>query len=420
MKYKNTTNLSSEYIEYLLANTPQVTFEITDACNLKCTYCGYGEFYSDYDDRENKVLPEKKAIRLLDYLSKLWNSSRNISSNENIFISFYGGEPLLNMKFIRKIVDYVENELKCENRRFRFSMTTNGLLLHKYIEYLVKHDFHLLISLDGNKENNAYRIDKMGNPKFEIILRNTDAIRDNYPNYFLSNVNFNAVLHNKNTVESIYRFVKVRFNKIPNIGELNNMGIRPDKREVFMQTYRNSEESLYQSEHYSEIEKDMFVKSGSFRNCLMYLIRHSDFVFKDYNELLYGKPKEEHTFPTGTCLPFTKKIYVTVNGKILPCERIGHKFALGEITDTEIKLDFSLIAKKYNKYYAKLDSQCKSCYNKKGCIQCVFNIENIDEEPTCHGCLTKKDFDSYVNSQLNFLAHNPEAYFRIMEEVIVK
>ncbi len=43
-------------VEISLANTPQVTFEITDACNLNCTYCGYGKYYSDYDVRENKKL----------------------------------------------------------------------------------------------------------------------------------------------------------------------------------------------------------------------------------------------------------------------------------------------------------------------------------------------------------------------------
>jgi len=103
--------LSSKDVKYQLANTPQITFEITDACNLKCTYCGYGQFYSDYDTRENKRLPVEIAIALLDYLHQLWNSSLNVSMNKNLYISFYGGEPLLNMQFIRNILDYVEKKL---------------------------------------------------------------------------------------------------------------------------------------------------------------------------------------------------------------------------------------------------------------------------------------------------------------------
>ena len=56
----------AEDIEFFVANTPHITFEVTDACNLKCPYCGYGEFYSDYDKREDKMLPVVKALRLLD------------------------------------------------------------------------------------------------------------------------------------------------------------------------------------------------------------------------------------------------------------------------------------------------------------------------------------------------------------------
>ncbi|GHT71583.1 hypothetical protein FACS1894155_12210 [Bacteroidia bacterium] len=253
--------IQAKDIEYSLVNTPQITFEVTDACNLKCTYCGYGEFYSDYDTRENKILPVKKAMLLLNYLNNLWNSAQNTSLKKEVYISFYGGEPLMNMQFIRQVVDFVENELEQQVRKFSFSMTTNAILLHKYMDYLVKHDFNLLISLDGNRDNTAYRIDKNGNPAFDRIIRNVNLLKDIYPNYFLKKVNFNAVLHNKNSVEEIYTFFKSNYNKIPSVGELNNTGIRPEKQGEFNRAYRNSTESLYQSENYSEIEKNMALRS---------------------------------------------------------------------------------------------------------------------------------------------------------------
>ena len=413
--------LSANDIKYHLANTPQITFEITDACNLKCTYCGYGQFYSDYDTRENKRLPAEKAIILLDYLHQLWTSSLNASINRNTYISFYGGEPLLNMPFIQTIVEYVENRLPSRLRHFTFSMTTNALLLHKYMDYLVKHNFNLLISLDGNKENTSYRVDIKSNPAFDKIVSNVNLLREKYPDYFDKRVNFNAVLHNRNSVESIYRFFRENYNKIPSIGELNNMGIRPEMQETFMKTYRNSEESLHQSEHYDAIEREMFVKSGNYRSLTTYLIQYSEFVYKDYNELLLGKDYPKRIIPTGTCPPFSKKVYVTVNGKLLTCERIGHQFALGEITDTGVELDFEEIARKYNRYYAKLDKQCKACYNKRTCIQCIYNLPDIDEPKViCHGFMSKSDFDIYRNTQLSFLAGHPEDYHRIMTEIIVK
>lgn len=53
----NKRYLTPAQIYYSLANLRQITFEVTDACNLKCKYCGYGEFYDDYDRRSNKMMP---------------------------------------------------------------------------------------------------------------------------------------------------------------------------------------------------------------------------------------------------------------------------------------------------------------------------------------------------------------------------
>ena len=135
--------LNSGIIQYQLANFRQLTFEITDSCNLRCKYCGYGEFYNDYDKRGNKNLPVNYAIRVIDYLLPYWNSEQNSSSDCNIYIGFYGGEPLLNMPFIEQIIEDIE-KLDCPNRHFSFSMTTNAILLHKYAAYLVEKDFNLL------------------------------------------------------------------------------------------------------------------------------------------------------------------------------------------------------------------------------------------------------------------------------------
>jgi uncharacterized protein len=244
-------------------------------------------------------------------------------------------------------------------------------------------------------------------------------LKKKYPDYFNERVNFNAVLHNKNSVEEIYRFFKDKYNKIPSIGELNDVGIRKDKIEEFKRTYRNSQESLQLSEHYEEIERDMFIQTGSYQTVNLFLHQYSGFVFKDYTDLLFDRSKQQKTIPTGTCLPFTKKMYVTVNGKILPCERIGHQFALGEITDTEVKLNMEAIADKYNTYYEKLEKQCDKCKNTKACIQCMFNLTDLDGKPVCHGFMNEESFRNYVNAQMHFLERNPDAYKKLMEEVIV-
>lgn len=409
--------ISAEDIRYQLANLKQLTFEVTDACNLKCKYCAYGEFYNDYDQRENKTLSLPAAIRLIDYLNNCWNSGRNMSVNRNVYISFYGGEPLLNMPFIEAIVDYIE-KLYSPHRKFTFSMTTNAILLKRYMDYLVMHDFNLLISLDGNEYNTSYRVNQAGEPVFADIMGNVEALRQKFPDYFERKVNFNAVLHNRNSVGEIYHFFKTRFNKIPSIGELNNAGIRPDKLELFAKTYRNSRESLRQEENYEAIEQDMFIKAATYQTLTTFLHQYSGFVYRDYTDLLCGKTGK--TIPTGTCIPFGKRMFVTVNGKIMPCERIGQQFALGHISESGIELDLEAIADRYNICYGKLKKQCEKCYRFNSCIQCIFNLKNPDSNPVCHGFMGKEDFEKYREAQMDFLRRNPEEYYRIMEEIIVE
>lgn len=413
-----TEYITPEHVLSNLANLPQLVFEVTDACNLKCKYCAYGEFYGDFDNREDKMLPVSKAIRLIDYLNQHWNSERNTSAKSFMYISFYGGEPLMNFSFIKTIVEYVENRLDCPRRKFLFSMTTNAILLHRYMDYLVEHDFHILVSLDGNEKNDSYRVDHQGNSSFERVVRNVDLLREKYPDFFDKNISFNSVFHNRSTVEEVYRFFKDKYGKIPTISELNNSGIRPEKVEEFNRTYRNSEESLHQSEHYEEIEKDLFIGTSSYKSLALYLHQYSGNYYRDYTDLLFDKEHIKY-IPTGTCLPFSKKMFVTVNGKILPCERIGHQFGLGQVTETDIELDATEIATKYNDYFSKMESQCSHCKNRRICIQCFFNLKDAEIKPICYGYMNKQMAMEFEQRQMKFLSFHPEAYREIMEKVFI-
>lgn len=99
--------LNGEDIKRSLANLSQLTLEVTDACNLRCKYCGYGELYEDHDERIGQYIDEQAVQCLLDYLADLWNSPLNTSHGQVIYISFYGGEPLMNMQFIKHIMTFL-------------------------------------------------------------------------------------------------------------------------------------------------------------------------------------------------------------------------------------------------------------------------------------------------------------------------
>lgn len=79
-----------------------------DVCNLCCKYCVYGEFYNDYDKCENSIISLFVFLKLIDYLVDLWGLEYNMLVKCNVYISFYGGEFLLNMLFIELVVMYIE------------------------------------------------------------------------------------------------------------------------------------------------------------------------------------------------------------------------------------------------------------------------------------------------------------------------
>lgn len=406
--------LTGEHIKESLANSTWVIFEVTDNCNLNCHYCGYGKFYSDHDARENVNMDFQAAKQLLDHLLVHWNSSLNHSHDKPIYLSFYGGEPLLNFPLIEKIVNY-SKKLNVRHNIFKFAMTTNAVLLHKYMDYLVENRFRLLISLDGNRENNDYRVFKNGNSSFDIVLKNVKLLRQKHPRYFEKQVNFNAVLHNKNSVDAAYRYIKKEFDKIPGIAELNNTGIREALKEDFRQTYRNLEESLHETEDYSLVEKDLFLKIPNIKSTSFFVLRHNDFCYRDYDHLLYPFIKSKR-IPTATCMPFSLRVFMTVNGKLLSCERIGHRFSLGQVTPEKVELDYDGIAGQFNAWYDKMQQICNSCYNADNCSQCMFYLNLDTPVPDCKGLMDYDHYTRYVSSFISYLEENPENYNKILRE----
>lgn len=109
MNIMNDRRITAREIERNIVNLRQLTFEVTDCCNLQCQYCGYGELYSGYDERKARYMNFEQIRPIIDYLVSLWQSHHSDSGRPLTYFSFYGGEPLLNMKFIKQVINYVDS-----------------------------------------------------------------------------------------------------------------------------------------------------------------------------------------------------------------------------------------------------------------------------------------------------------------------
>ena len=411
--------VTTRNIEYNLQHLPQVIFEVTDACNLRCKYCAYADMYGGYDERENLKFPFYKAKLILDYLANIWRNNKSEDIIRPFTIGFYGGEPLLNVPFIKEVMEYADG-LENIGRKIHYSMTTNAILLDKYMDFLAEKKVQLLISLDGDEQGQSYRVDPIGRNSFQRVFKNVKLLQTMHPTYFERYVMFNSVLHNKNGVESTLRFIKENFGKTTSINSLSTSGIRQDKIEEFNKTYRNYSDSIRQSANCESLKDELFIKNPETNLLMDYLFFRTGNICFKYNDLIIDKA--QFSLPvTGTCIPFSKKMFITVKGRILPRERINHEFALGQVTDEGVELDFEAIAKQHNDYVFRYAKQCEKCGNRTACMQCVYQIDDIHDPNTrCRGFCTEAQKEKQNEQCLRYLSEHPELYKRLLNEVVIR
>lgn len=396
-------------------NTNQIVFEVTNHCNMKCKYCGYGLLYDNYDERDTVHMSFDVAKTLLIYLKKYWNTELNLYYHQNIFISFYGGEPLLNFNLIKQIVTYLNNN-PVESKKFTFSMTTNALLLDKYMDFIVENKFRLLISLDGGATNNSYRTYKNGKTTYDRVIYNVKLLKDKYPDYFSKYVDFNSVLHDRNSVIEAATCIYNEFEKLPGISELNTNGVKSEKKDLFYEIFKDTGDDFDKTEFPKKLE-NVFKQSPSYHDISDIVYYLSTNVYnKSFSDILMDRQVINKKIPTGTCIPFSRKIFISATGLIYPCERIGNDFEFGKIED-KLQIDYSAIASMFNILLTKYAQMCDTCYEKLNCQKCI--IADTKDNKKCP-VMDGKHINDNISSAISLLENKPELYADIILKTVIK
>ncbi len=356
----------SNLIEDILENSlNRLTIQVTQNCNFRCEYCVYSGSYHNRV-HNNKRMDWDTAKCALDFLEQ---HSRNAPE---INVSFYGGEPLLEMDLIRHCVDYSH---KIFNRKkVSFNLTTNAsLLTDEVIKYFEKEKFLVTISLDGPQEihdkNRTFADGKRGT--YVTVIDRIKRIKEIAPD-FCANVTINAVLDDENNFSLINQY----------------FANEPVIKDIYVSTNyvndTNRKEKIEQSNqaNYIEICNEKFI-------ALMYLMKRvsRDSVSKlvvrevaDINETV-GKRKISRkvtpsiTHPGGPCLPGVQRPFVNAYGKLYPCERVNEtceEMCIGNIYD-----GFNLESVKRLLNIGKItEESCKKCWAFNFCTQCGVTADN--------------------------------------------
>ena len=140
-----------------------VAINVAETCNFNCIYCfADGGTYHTSVSMMNSEVGKKTIDFIMD------------EAPNNVGIGFFGGEPLLNFKLIRELVQYAEEKARKTGKRVSFSITTNGYLITEdIIEYFIAHKFGVTLSIDGPKDIHDHnRRLKNGMGTFDIVSEN--------------------------------------------------------------------------------------------------------------------------------------------------------------------------------------------------------------------------------------------------------
>ena len=136
---------------------------VAHTCNLNCSYCfaSQGKYHG-----ERAVMPFEVGKQALDFLVAHSGTRRNLE------VDFFGGEPLMNFQVVKDLVAYARSIEKEAGKNFRFTLTTNGMLIDDdVIDFANRECSNVVLSLDGRKEiHDRFRVDYAGRGSWERIV----------------------------------------------------------------------------------------------------------------------------------------------------------------------------------------------------------------------------------------------------------
>ena len=136
---------------------------VAHTCNLNCSYCfaSQGKYHGD-----RAVMSFEVGKQALDFLIA------NSGTRRNLEVDFFGGEPLMNFDVVKQLVAYARSVEKQHNKNFRFTLTTNGMLIDDdVIDFANRECSNVVLSLDGRKEiHDRFRVDYAGKGSWDQIV----------------------------------------------------------------------------------------------------------------------------------------------------------------------------------------------------------------------------------------------------------
>lgn len=310
---------------------------VAHTCNLNCEYCfaSQGKYHG-----ERALMSLETGKRALDFLIE------NSGTRRNLEVDFFGGEPLMNLEVVKELVAYAREIEKIHNKNFRFTLTTNGILIDDdVIDFCNKEMSNVVLSLDGRKEvHDRLRKDYQGRGSYDIIVPKFQEFvrRRGNKSYYIRGTFTHA---NTDFTNDIFHMADLGFKEL----SMEPVVCAPDDKSAL-----TKEDLPLLFEQYEILAKEMLKRQKE----------GNGFTFYHYMlDLTHGPCIYKRISGCGSG---TEYMAVTPSGELYPCHQFvgDKKYLLGNIydgvTNKEIQNEFKLC----NAYSRK---ECADCWAKLYC-----------------------------------------------------
>ncbi len=348
---------------------------IAHDCNLRCKYC-FADEGAYHNTRELMSLETgKKAI---DFIIK------NSGKRRNLEVDFFGGEPLMNFEVVKGIVEYAREEEKLHNKNFRFTITTNGILLDdEKIDYINKNMVNVVLSIDGRKEvNDRVRCRVDGSGSYDSIVEKFKKVANsrNQDNYYVRGT---YTAYNKDFSNDVLHLADLGFKQTsvePVVGDENAdyMLHKEDLPQLFEEYEKLADEYVERK------------KNGNGFNFFHFMI-----------DLEQGPCVIKRLSGCGAGCEY---LAIAPNGDIYPCHQfVGtESYRMGNLDDGSISQEIRGIFENCNVYTKE---KCRDCFAKfycsGGCMAnaCLLNGDiNKPHELSCELMRKRVECSLYIKA----------------------
>lgn len=399
-----------QYEENFNKDVKHLLIGLTEKCNLRCKYCIYGGHYEN--ERTHSESNMDFSI-LKESIDKFFESTQR----EQKVVNLYGGEPFINFKAMKEIVEYINTI----DKNVSIYITTNGTLLKEEIlNWIIENkNVNLFVSFAGVPQtHDKLRVFINNQPTYSIIRENLLKLRELSEETYIERINFIFNLFSEFQLKELQKYWEtdelfkgvIRTPEITYIDCFEDDGYVKSLSEEIINDYDKTVDPL---DEYINLLKNK---------------EYDNLIVRSYDEKFLKVHRRDlnnaRNVLSGVCRPIVQKTFVDVKGNIHLCENFQCEGRFDNIKDVSSLSDCLKDANSLlDEYKNERIKTCDNCWANKLCSLCFKDIVDstgkVNEKKAQKACEEEREYLTEILKEYCTILENGENLLDHLEEYIV-